>query len=185
MSLRAIAAATGVSPMTVLRGLKADANYQTAEDGTISYGMVLGLDGKRRPSRRFDTTARDSRICELRDAGQSVRAIAGEVGCSVGTVHRVLKSAPSAGTVEAKQQQRTEWVEQPVLIPWSAETEKLLNRAASAGIEFTHTVDMYRRRGHEPTSAETDALIELAHDAISARMEANQLIHDAAPKKRH
>jgi len=102
MSLRAIAAATGVSPMTVLRGLKADADYQTAEDGTISYGMVLGLDGKRRPSRRFDTTtARDSRICELRDAGQSVRAIAGEVGCSVGTVHRVLKSAPSAGTTKA------------------------------------------------------------------------------------
>ena len=146
MSLRAIAAATGVSPMTVLRGLKADANYQTAEDGTISYGMVLGLDGKRRPSRRFDTTARDSRICELRDAGQSVRAIAGEVGCSVGTVHRVLKSAPSAGTVEAKQQQRTEWGR-------TAGPDSLVRRnrkAVKPGGQRRHRIHPHRRHVSAP-----------------------------------
>ena len=146
MSLRAIAAATGVSPMTVLRGLKADADYQTAEDGTISYGMVLGLDGKRRPSRRFDTTARDSRICELRDAGQSVRAIAGEVGCSVGTVHRVLKSAPSAGTVEAKQQQRTEWGR-------TAGPDSLVRRnrkAVKPGGQRRHRIHPHRRHVSAP-----------------------------------
>lgn len=36
------------------------------------------------------------RIRELRETGLSMRAIAAEVGCSVGTVHNALKDAPSA-----------------------------------------------------------------------------------------
>jgi DNA-binding NarL/FixJ family response regulator len=50
----------------------------------------LGLDGKWRPNRRFDTTQRDIEIVLLRSGGKSIRAIAREIGCSVGTVHRVL-----------------------------------------------------------------------------------------------
>lgn len=49
-----------------------------------------GLDGKWRPNRRFDTTNRDRKIVLLRSGGRSIRTIAAEVGCSVGTVHRVL-----------------------------------------------------------------------------------------------
>jgi hypothetical protein len=88
----------------------------------------------------------------------------------------------AAGPVD--KQLRTVWVEREVVIPWSAEVDELQNRAASAGIEFTHTLDEYRRHGHEPTLAETEALIEIAHTAISARIQANQLISDAASKKR-
>lgn len=50
----------------------------------------LGRDGKWRPNRRFDTTQRDRRILLLRSGGLSIRAIASEIDCSVGTVHRVL-----------------------------------------------------------------------------------------------
>jgi DNA-binding NarL/FixJ family response regulator len=50
----------------------------------------LGLDGKWRPNSRFDTTQRDRQIVLLRSSGKSIRAIGTEVGCSVGTVHRVL-----------------------------------------------------------------------------------------------
>ncbi|MGX7678361.1 helix-turn-helix domain-containing protein [Jatrophihabitans sp. DSM 45814] len=49
-----------------------------------------GLDGKSRPTRRFDTSERDDRIRECRAAGMSYRAIATEVRCSVGTVYRVM-----------------------------------------------------------------------------------------------
>jgi len=41
----------------------------------------LGLDGKVRPSRRFDTTERDARIRELRAAGRSVRGL--RFACSI------------------------------------------------------------------------------------------------------
>jgi DNA invertase Pin-like site-specific DNA recombinase len=58
----------------------------------ITYSRTVGLDGKVRPNRRFDTTARDERIRSLHADGSSMRAIATEVRCSVGTVHRVLKS---------------------------------------------------------------------------------------------
>lgn len=55
-------------------------------------GKCLGLDGKIRPNRRLDTSHRDRRIVELRVANrQSITAIANEMGCSVGTVHRTLK----------------------------------------------------------------------------------------------
>ena len=47
---------------------------------------------KLRPSGRADTGDRDRQIHALRDAGKSLRAIAAEVKCSVGTVVRVLKS---------------------------------------------------------------------------------------------
>jgi len=92
MSIRAIAAALRKSPTTVLKDIQQSPEYQTREDGTIDVYPVFGLDGKVRPGRRVDTTARDEHIRALRAAGQSLRAIATQVGCSVGTVHRVLKS---------------------------------------------------------------------------------------------
>lgn len=55
-------------------------------------GYCLGTDGKWRPNSRFDTTERDLRIAAAKTQhGLSVRQIAKEIGCSVGTVHRVLK----------------------------------------------------------------------------------------------
>ena len=54
--------------------------------------LVSGRDGKVRPSGRADTGDRDRQIHALHDAGKSLRAIAAEVNCSVGTVSRVLKS---------------------------------------------------------------------------------------------
>ena len=38
---------------------------------------------------------RQDRIRELRATGMSIRAIAAELGCSVGTVHRALKELPT------------------------------------------------------------------------------------------
>lgn len=91
MSIRAVAQTLGMSPTTVLK-LSRQANSPD-ENGMIFVGTCVGLDGKIRPSRRFDTTDRDERIRELRDAGQTVRAIAADVGCSVGTVHRIIRGA--------------------------------------------------------------------------------------------
>ena len=54
--------------------------------------LVSGRDGKVWPSGRADTGDRDRQIHALHDAGKSLRAIAAEVKCSVGTVSRVLKS---------------------------------------------------------------------------------------------
>jgi hypothetical protein len=93
----AMAAAMGVSATTVMRDLHK--SNPPDENGMISYRMILGTDGKRHPGRRFNTTARDSHICELRDAGQSIRAIAADVRCSVGTVHRVLKGGGRPGVI--------------------------------------------------------------------------------------
>lgn len=91
MSIRAIAAAMGNSPTTVLKTTRAEPD----ENGMIRVGKTLGLDGKVRPDRRFDTTDRDARIVRAyRSEGKTMRAIACEVGCSVGTVHRVLVLAP-------------------------------------------------------------------------------------------
>jgi hypothetical protein len=54
-----------------------------------------GLDGKWRPNRRFDTTDRDARIVRAsRVERKSIRTIAAEVGCSIGTVYKVLVAAP-------------------------------------------------------------------------------------------
>jgi DNA-binding NarL/FixJ family response regulator len=52
---------------------------------------MTGADGKTRPSRQFDTAARDDWIREQYAAGKSMRAIAAEGQCSVGTVHRVVR----------------------------------------------------------------------------------------------
>lgn len=41
-----------------------------------------------------DAKRRRLRIRELRETGLSMRAIAAEVGCSVGTVHNALKDQP-------------------------------------------------------------------------------------------
>jgi IS30 family transposase len=89
-SIRAIASAKGVAPSTVLRRRQRRDEYQPDDDGMITVGMTLGLDGKIRPDRRINTTERDKRIRKLHREGQSIRAIAADVGCSVGTVHRVI-----------------------------------------------------------------------------------------------
>lgn len=54
-------------------------------------GFCLGIDGKWRPNTRTDTTDRDTRIAVLHKDGLSMREIAADTGCSVGTVHRVLR----------------------------------------------------------------------------------------------
>ena len=89
-SVRGVAKMVGLSPTTVMKALRERPGYDGDEDGNIVIDRRLGLDGKVRPSRRFDTTDRDARIRELRADGKSMRAIADEVRCSVGTVHRVL-----------------------------------------------------------------------------------------------
>jgi DNA-binding Lrp family transcriptional regulator len=92
MSVRAIASATGISPTTVLKIVHA---LTDQDDGTIRAWMARGLDGKTRLNRLVDTTDRDARIVSAyRSDGKTMRAIAREVGCSVGTVHRVLVLAP-------------------------------------------------------------------------------------------
>lgn len=59
----------------------------------VTVRMAKGLDGKLRPSRRVDNKERDKLIVELFwDASMVMRDIAAEVGCSVGTVHRVIKA---------------------------------------------------------------------------------------------
>jgi DNA-directed RNA polymerase specialized sigma24 family protein len=91
LSIRSAADILGLSPSTVARRRQRQ-DTADAGDGMAPFRRLLGRDGKHRPSRRFDTTARDLRILALRHIGWSVRAIAGEVGCSVGTVHRVIKT---------------------------------------------------------------------------------------------
>jgi transposase len=83
LSIRKAAEELGVSATTVYWRRRTLAD----ED---EFRMLEGRDGKRRPNRHFDNTDRDARIHELRADGKSIRVIAAEVGCSVGTVHRVL-----------------------------------------------------------------------------------------------
>lgn len=86
LSIRAISAATGHSPTTVQKYLAGWTN-----DGqNVIVTMKQGLDGKRRPSRRYDTAERDHEIRLLHFSGKTIAEIAAEVGCSVGTAHRVL-----------------------------------------------------------------------------------------------
>lgn len=85
-----MAGALGVSPSTIQRYRKSSPGYEPDEDGTIAVTPVVGLDGKVRPSRRLDTDVRDNAIVELHRRGDSMRTIARKVGCSVGTVHRIL-----------------------------------------------------------------------------------------------
>ena len=93
LSIRALAAASGVSPSTAYRDLVAAPERAPAEDGTIRVGWTVGIDGKRRPNRRFDTSSRDALIRDMRSRGASVRTIAEAAGCSVGTVHRIIGTA--------------------------------------------------------------------------------------------
>lgn len=93
MSLRTLAKILETSKSTVQRDVAS--RDEVLPDGTriVSVGKVRGLDNKLRPSRRYDTTDRDDAIRERRQNGDSMRQIADVVGCSVGTVHRVLKSS--------------------------------------------------------------------------------------------
>lgn len=86
LSIRGIAPAVGLSPTTVQKYL---AEWFTDGD-TVYFSKKPGLDGKKRPSRRFDITERDAEIVRLEGRGWTISDIASEVGCSVGTVHRVV-----------------------------------------------------------------------------------------------
>lgn len=90
LSIRALAATLGVSPATVHRDRRGADAVTTDEDGSLLIPMTLGIDGRLRPTVRYDTSGRDRLIRQLRHDGKSIRVIAQEVGCSVGTVHRVL-----------------------------------------------------------------------------------------------
>ena len=93
ISVRASAPALGVSPTTIQRERTKLPDYAPTPDGTIVVGQVMGLDGKVRPSRRYNTASRDQTILDLREKGGTIRQIAETVRCSVGTVHRVLKAS--------------------------------------------------------------------------------------------
>jgi hypothetical protein len=56
-------------------------------------GKNMGLDGKVRPNRPTDNTRRNAYIVHRRNEGASLRMIAAEAQCSVGTVHRVVTRA--------------------------------------------------------------------------------------------
>jgi DNA-binding NarL/FixJ family response regulator len=86
-SLRALAAEFGASPSTIAKMVR------KAEGQRPQVKMIMGRDGKMRPDRRYDITARDALIVDLRSAGFLMREIASEVSCSVGTVHRVISRA--------------------------------------------------------------------------------------------
>lgn len=88
LSIRAIASATGHSKTTIQKYL---ADWFTEGD-TIWVHSKKGLDGKNRPSRRYDITERDEAIKRLHFEGKTQANIASEVGCSTGTVSRVLGS---------------------------------------------------------------------------------------------
>lgn len=92
VSIRALAKLLGVSKSTVQRDLAS--SDQVLDDGSrvASVGRVMGIDGRVRLSRRVDTTERDVEIRRRRADGESIRAIAEAVGCSVGTVHRVANA---------------------------------------------------------------------------------------------
>lgn len=92
LSVRQLASILGVSPSTLHRDLKKAPGYEPDEDGRITVMLVKGRDGKIRPGRRVDTTARDLAIYRMRRDKASIREIAKTVGCSVGTVHRVLNA---------------------------------------------------------------------------------------------
>lgn len=75
-------------------GYRSWSAFREAEYGAAAC-MVPGADRPelRRLANSADFRARrDEEIRSLRAGGQTVRAIADEVGCSVGTVHRVLSS---------------------------------------------------------------------------------------------
>lgn len=106
-SVRAVAeelqgiVSTGMVQNNIVRerkgaGTDGDYGWVVHNDGTVHPGVALdwsiGRDGKVRPDRRLDTSQRDAFIRALHErAGWSMRAIAAQVGCSVGTVHRVVK----------------------------------------------------------------------------------------------
>lgn len=95
MSIRVAAKIAGVSPSTIQRDLTA--RNQPDTDGMIRLGWTMGLDGKVRPDRRFDTSDRDAQIVEMHNDGKSIRQIATALGCSVGTVHRIISKVPRRG----------------------------------------------------------------------------------------
>lgn len=97
MSTRALAQVLGVSASTVSRDLASEDTVDDQGRRLAAVSMVVGLDGKVRPSRRLDTAGRDAEIRRLRSAEVSMRAIAAAVGCSLGTVHRVLRQSGEQG----------------------------------------------------------------------------------------
>lgn len=88
MSVRTQARILGVSASTVVRD-----RQRVDKDGRAVVWKARGIDGKVRPSRRLDNRERDALIVQRRQAGDSLRTIALAADCSVGTVHRVLKTA--------------------------------------------------------------------------------------------
>lgn len=90
-SQRRIAELLSISPSTVARRYER-VLIPDEPDGGFHVIPMTGADGKSRPSRSFDTSHRDAWIREQRAAGRSIRAIATDGQCSVGTVHRVLSA---------------------------------------------------------------------------------------------
>lgn len=73
---------------------RADATRKRLDDRTEKTGVryVHGLDGKTYPRDGHLPYEAWHRILEMHGEGYSMRKIAAEVGCSVGTAHRIAKN---------------------------------------------------------------------------------------------
>ena len=65
-------------------------------DSQREHRYTVGADGKVYP--RHPDENRDARIVELRKRDLTIREIAAELGCSIATVHRIIKAAESTPT---------------------------------------------------------------------------------------
>jgi transposase len=86
-SSRLAAEQLGVHPSTITRWRRLESHSEPT--------WVISRNGHRYPGRRVDTTERDARIRRMRAQGAIMRVIAQEVGCGIGTVHRVLSDSLS------------------------------------------------------------------------------------------
>ena len=75
-----------------LRAQAAQLIQQAAAIEHTANATRTGADGRTRPTwDRFNNTQTEQQVRELRQAGQSVRDIAGTLGCSRGTAHRIVR----------------------------------------------------------------------------------------------
>ncbi len=93
LSVREAAKLLGVAPSTVWRRRQRQ-QLEADEHGVVYIRKTYGADGRWRPGRRIPQVDRTLAILRLRHQGESMHAIADEVGCSASTVHHTLSRIP-------------------------------------------------------------------------------------------